>query len=411
MPGPHPPLVLHADLDAFYASAEQLDDPSLRGKPVIVGPRSRRGVVLTASYEARPFGVGSAMPMARALRLCPDAVVVSPRMDRYVDLSKQVMAVFCDFSPSVEALSLDEAFLDMTGAEHIFGPPTAMGSKLRDAVKQATGLTISVGISSTKYVAKVASAVGKPDGLLVVPPDGALDFLAPLPIRRLWGVGPKTAPRLEAIGLHRIGDIQRADPAWLRHELGPLGDHVHALAMARDRRRVARRRAARSIGSQRTLEHDVADPADIARHLRRAADRVGARLRRKQLRARGVRVALKTTRFDLLSRQVQLRQATDVSDTLYKAAVDQLVRFDHPGPFRLVGLAAFDLEPSTAPRQVGLFADDSARRRRLEHATDLLVERFGPGVVRRADDLGRSSSSVHGPDMDALDDVFDRLDD
>lgn len=397
-----PLLVLHADLDAFYAQAEQLDDPDLRGKPVVVGPRSRRGVVLTASYEARPFGVGSGMPMARALQRCPDAVIAPPRMDRYVDLSTRVFQVFHDFSPSVEALSLDEAFLDMTGAEHEHGTPRQMGQALKQAVKDATGLVISVGISGTKYVAKVASAYGKPDGLLVIPQADAVAFLQPLPVKWLWGVGPKSVPRLEALDLHTIGDVQRADPQWLGDRLGHLGSHIHRLAWARDPRPVARRRQERSVGSQRTLMEDVSDRADICRHLRSSADRVGRRLRRKGLRAGGVRVVLKSSRFELLSRQLHLPRPTDCSETLYRAAVSQLDRFGHPGPFRLVGMAAFDLTRRGDPVQVDLFAQD-ARQRRLEAATDLLVKRFGKGVVVRADELGTRSAHVMGATLDALD--------
>jgi DNA polymerase-4 len=193
-------------MDAFYAAIEQLDDPALRGRPVLVGPPSERGVVLTASYEARPYGVGSAMPMAKARRLCPHAMIIPPRFERYQEVSRKIMAVFSDFSPEVEALSLDEAFLDMTGSEQLFGDPQSIGRRLKDAVREATGgLTASVGLSGTKYVAKVASACLKPDGLTVVLPDEARAWLAPLPVSWLWGAGPKTQTRLYQIGLRTIG--------------------------------------------------------------------------------------------------------------------------------------------------------------------------------------------------------------
>src|SRR6478736_3556443 len=207
-----PRIIAHADMDAFYAAVEQLDDPSLRGRPLIIGPNSNRGVVLTASYEARPYGVHSAMPMARARKLCPDALIVPPRFDRYTEISEQVMKVFGNFSPEVEALSLDEAFLNMSGSEHLFGNPASIGRKVKDAVKEATGLTVSVGVSGTKYVAKVASDYGKPDGLVVVPPNDAEAWLAPLPVSRLWGAGPKTQQRLIALGFNAIGDIAAAEP-------------------------------------------------------------------------------------------------------------------------------------------------------------------------------------------------------
>ena len=203
-----PRIIAHADMDAFYAAIEQLDDPSLRGRPLLVGPPSARGVVLTASYEARPYGVGSAMPMAKARRLCPNAVIVPPRFDRYQEVSATIMQVFSDFSPEVEALSLDEAFLDMTGSEQLFGDPRSIGRRLKTAIREATGgLTASVGLSATKYVAKVASACQKPDGLTVVPPEDAKAWLAPLSVSWLWGAGPKTQVRLHQLGMHTIADV------------------------------------------------------------------------------------------------------------------------------------------------------------------------------------------------------------
>jgi DNA polymerase-4 len=221
-----PRVVAHADMDAFYAAVEQLDDPALRGRPLLVGSASGRGVVLTASYEARPYGVGSAMPMAKARRLCPSAVIVPPRFDRYQDVSRTIMDVFYDFSPEVEALSLDEAFLDMTGSERLFGTPESIGRRLKTAVREATGgLTASVGLSATKYVAKVASGYRKPDGLTVVAAEEARAWLAPFPVSRLWGAGPKNQARLHNIGLHTIGDVADADPIFLSRQLGgKVGD-------------------------------------------------------------------------------------------------------------------------------------------------------------------------------------------
>ena len=237
---PWPKIIVHADMDAFYAAVEQLDNPALRGKPILVGPKSTRGVVLTASYEARPFGVGSAMPVAEARRRCPEAIMVSPRFDRYQEISSQIMAVFADFSPRVEALSLDEAFMEMTGAEHFFGPPPSMGRKIKEAVYRATKLNISVGVSTTKYVAKVASAHDKPNGLTIVPADQAIKWLAPLPIGRLWGVGKKTAAKLHALNIYTVGDIAAMDERTLIGHLGHAGGHFHKLAHAIDPRRVSR---------------------------------------------------------------------------------------------------------------------------------------------------------------------------
>ncbi len=397
-----PRVIVHADMDAFYAAVEQLDDPGLRGKPVLVGPRSWRGVVLTASYEARPYGVGSAMPVAEARRRCPDAVMVPPRFERYEAVSKQVMDILGDFSPAVEPLSLDEAFVDMSGTEHIFGAPDGIGRKIRAAVYDATGLRISVGISGTKYVAKVASDHGKPDGLTIVPPAEARAWLAPLPVSRLWGVGRKTAPKLEKLGYRTIGDVAGADERELQAHFGSAGTHYHKLANATDPRRVSRGRGAKSIGSERTLERDVSRREEIEPHLRRAAERIARRLRAKSYVAGGVRVRLKTSGFDLISRQRKLSQPNDTEDILFSVACELLGEFEHPGPFRLIGMAAFDLDWRQEARQSDLFAADEPRR--LETTIDGLIERFGKGTVVRAKDLERKDT-VHddGVNLDFLD--------
>lgn len=396
-----PAIVAHADMDAFYAAVEQMDDPNLRGRPVLVGPTSGRGVVLTASYEARPYGVGSAMPVAEATRRCPEAVIVPPRFDRYQQLSAETMRVLGDFSPRVEPLSLDEAFLDMTGAEGIFGGPRDMGRQIKDAVFEATGLHISVGISATKYVAKAASAHEKPDGLTVVPPDRVRAWLSPLPITKLWGVGKKTAPRLEALGYRIIGDIARTDAGLLRRQLGSVGVRIHDLAHGSDSRSVKRARAAKSIGSTRTLNADVSRRQDIELHLRRAADRIARRARSKSYVAGGVRVVLKTSRFELLTRQRTLDKRVDLASEFFAVGRRLLDEFDHPGPFRLVGMAAFDLDWRRGPRQLDLFED--TQRRSLETTIDDVVGRFGRGAVVRARDLGQPGTVMDGVNLDFLD--------
>ncbi len=388
-------------MDAFYAAVEQLDDPSLRGKPVLVGSPGARSVVLTASYEARPFGVGSAMAMVKARRQCPDAIIVPPRFDRYQAVSKTIMDVFGNFSPDVEAISLDEAFLEMTGAEGLFGAPGVMGQKLKAAVREATGgLTISVGASGTKYVAKVASAHRKPDGLTVVPPSEAKAWLAPLPVSRLWGAGPMNEARLHQLGLMTIGDVATADPDWLSQKLGRAGRHFYTLANAVDPRAVASRRASKSVGSERTFPKDVSDRQELKRHLRRSADDIGRRLRRKRVVAFGVRIKLKTANFQLLTRQHLRQEPTDVAEQLYTDAAALLDAFKHPGPFRLVGMAAYDLIPAGETSQFDLFGS-GGRRRKLEIAIDELADRFGPNILRRADELNRRRQT---PNLDFLDD-------
>jgi DNA polymerase-4 len=314
------------------------------------------------------------------------------------------MQVFADFSPDVEALSLDEAFLDMTGSENIFGPPREIGLKLKRAVRDATGLTVSVGLSGTKYVAKVASGHQKPDGLTLVPPNEAKAWLAPLPVSHLWGVGKKTEPRLHRLGLRTIGDVAAADPHWLARELGRAGEHFYALANAEDPRSVDGDRASKSIGSEVTLERDIRDGPELRRHLRRSADEIGRRLRRKQILAFGVRVKLKTSDFQILTRQHRLTRPTDVADELYSAAIRLADEFSHPGPFRLVGMAAYELVEQNATDQLSLF-EGSARRRRLETAMDALTQRFGAGVLRRADDMQRKPRI--GVNLDFLDEEGD----
>ena len=402
--GDWPRIVAHADMDAFYASVEQLDDPSLRGKPLLIGSPSPRGVVLTASYEARPYGVGSAMPMVKARRLCPDAVVVRPRFERYQEISAAIMRAFGEFSPEVEPLSLDEAFIDMTGSERLFGDPRAMGLRLKEAVRAATGgLSASVGISATKYVAKVASAHQKPDGLTVVPPETAKAWLAPLPVSRLWGAGQKTEPRLLALGLRTIGDVAEADPRLLADKLGRLGLHFHTLAQAKDPRRVEGHRRSKSIGSENTLARDVRDKSEIKLHLRRSADKIARRLRTKGFVASGVGVKLKTADFKILTRQHHLPEPTDVAEQLYSVGVALLEAFNHKGPFRLVGMTAYDLAQTGAATQTALF-DNFGRRRQLEVAIDTLAARFGGNVVQRGEELDARGGLTLTPNLDFLDD-------
>jgi len=406
MTTPWPRVIAHADMDAFYASVEQLDDPSLIGRELIVGPNSLRGVVLTASYEARKFGVKSAMPMAEAMRRCPGALVVPPRFDRYQEQSQAIMLAFADFSPSVEAISLDEAFIDMSGAEGIFGTPAQIARQIRDAVTDVTGgLTASVGVAATKYVAKVASDFNKPNGITVVSPDETVEWLNPLPVSRLWGAGPKTVPRFHKLGLLTIGDVRRADPFFLKQNFGNGAAHFQALSNGEDPRRVATRRKARSMGSDRTLLRDVSSRSEIEQYLKRSADRVGRRLRDKGFRCGGVRVKLKTNKFKLHSRQSQLTEPSDCAEHLYKVAADLLSQFEDNGPYRLVGLAAYDLTRADDPQQMDLFASN-ARPEALEHVIDDCIKKFGKGAIGRAADLNSNRTIADTtPTLDFIDDI------
>ena len=386
-----PRIILHADMDAFFAAVEQLDRPELRGKALLIGGTGPRGVVSTASYEARPYGVGSAMPMARARRRCPHAIVLPPRFERYRAVSRVVMRTLGAFSPLVEPLSVDEAFVDMTGCEALSGAPRAMGESVRRAVFEATGLTVSVGVSTTKYVAKVASDRGKPDGLTVVSPDEVIRFLHPLPIDRLWGVGPRTRERLEARGVATIGEVAATPLDALERWLGAsLGAHVHALAHGRDARAVVPEREARSIGSENTLDTDVVGEAAIRPWLHRAADTVARRMRDEGLAARGVRVKLRTSDFRLHTRQTVLARATRATRAIVEAAEALLREFDLGAPVRLVGVAAFELREGHAgeAEQLDLFeAPREEQDERLDRTLDAVRRRFGERALTRARSL------------------------
>jgi DNA polymerase-4 len=397
-----PRVIVHADMDAFYAAVEQLDDPGLKGKPVLVGPPGARGVVLTASYEARPFGVGSAMPMALARRRCPQAIVVPPRFDRYREVSRIVMRTFADFSPDVEPLSLDEAFLDLTGAGHIFGTPENIGRRIKSAIREATrGLSVSVGISGTKYVAKVASGHRKPDGLTIVPPAEARAWLAPQPVAVLWGAGPKTQARLAGLGLHTVGDVAAWGEERLKAALGRTGRHFFDLSRGCDPRNVEPSRRAKSLSSERTLTADMHGASEIRQHLRQAASVVARRLRQMSQTARGVRIKLKTRDFRVLTRQRRLREASSASGVISEAAQSLLREIDDPGPFRLIGVAVFEFDTVRAGGQLEL-AGSRDKADRLDAVLDALLGKFGPGSVRRASDLVNHTVFTDDVNLDYL---------
>ena len=348
-------VIVHADMDAFFAAVEELDEPGLRGRPMVVGGASARSVVATANYAARRFGIGSAMPMARARRRCRDLIIRPPRFERYRAISRLVMAVFRELTPIIEPLSLDEAFLDVTHRAHAFPSPEALGHHLRARVKAATGgLTVSVGVASTKFVAKVGSDFQKPDGLTVVAPHEAREFLAPQPVSRLWGAGPKTVARLTALGFTTIGDVARAEPEALA-SLGKAGRVFWRLARAEDRREVVTSRERKSVGYERTLSDDIVGAAAIIPYLEEAADEVSRRLAKGEKRAGGVRVKLKTARFRLTTRQVQLPSATRDPGRLLAAARLLLTEFELAEPVRLVGLSTFALRTEDDRGQLDLF--------------------------------------------------------
>lgn len=375
--------ILHVDMDAFYASASLLDHPHLRGTPVIIGGGGR-SVVLSATYEARAFGVTSAMPMTRAKRLCPQATILRPDHDRYAAISAAVMATFRSVTDLVEPLSLDEAFLDVAPAVRRLGSPATIGQWIRDTVADEQGITCSVGVASTKFVAKLGSGLAKPDGLLVVPRVDVLTFLHQLPVGALWGVGDRTEEALHRLGLMTIGDIAHTPVDTLRRALGDAsGAHLHALAWGRDERRVHPAVAEKSIGSDETFAHDIDDPEVIHRELLRLADRTAARVRAAGMVGRTVSIKVRFADFTTITRSRTLREATDVSREIYAAA---RALYDSLGlqraRIRLVGVRMEGLvDVERASRQPRLDDPDQGWRE-ADRAVDRASARFGAGAVR-----------------------------
>lgn len=381
--------VLHVDLDAFYAAVELRDRPDLCGRPAIVGGGSR-GVVLSATYEARRRGVHAAMPMTRARRLCPEAEVLRPRFPLYSQVSAGVMEIFRSVTPAVQPLSLDEAFLDVGGAVRRLGPPAAIAAALRNRVVDEQGITCSVGAAATPFVAKLASSRCKPDGLLVVPPREVVSFLHPLPVGALWGVGDRTEEQLLRLGLRTVGDLAQVPAATLCRALGPgHGARLAALAWGRDERRVVAAEPERSVGAQETFPYDVDDPAHIHRELLRLAERTTARMRAAGVEGRAVVLTVRFADFVTITRSRTLPHATDVGQEVY-ATARRL--FDALGlqraRLRLVGVRVERLAPAgSRPRQLAL-DDREHGRREAEQAVDRAVRRFGSDAVRPATLVG-----------------------
>jgi len=373
-------------MDAFYASVEIRDRPELAGLPVIVGAGSR-GVVLSASYPARVFGVRSAMPVTRARRLCPQAVFVAPRHRLYADASAEVMAVFRSVTPEVEPLSLDEAFLDVSGAVRRLGRPARIAELIRATIRDQQGLTCSVGVAGCKFVAKLASALCKPDGLLVVPDDQVLDFLHPLPVAALWGVGEQTGQALARLGLRTVGDIAHTPLAVLQRELGQAaGAHLSALAWGRDDRPVNPGVQDKSIGAEETFAADVDDPEVIRRELLRLSGRTARGLRAGGCVARTVVVKLRLANFKTITRSRTLPEPTDVARRIYVTACDLYAAagLDPRARLRLVGVRAAGLIPAARSATQLALGEPPASWRDAERAVDRIAGRFGADSVRPA---------------------------
>jgi DNA polymerase-4 len=381
--------ILHVDMDAFYAAVEQRDRPELRGRPVIVGADPKggrgRGVVATASYEARRFGVGSAMPISQAFRACPHGAYVRPDMEKYAAVSRQVMDVMRRFTDAVEPVSIDEAFLDVTGSRRLFaseGTPATgaeIARALKAAIRERTQLTASVGVASSKMVAKVASDMRKPDGLVVVPPGTEAAFLAPLPVRRLWGVGPKMEEVLLKIGVRTIGELAACEPGRLERRLGTHGHDLAALALGIDTREVVSEgEDAKSIGQENTFDEDTADPERLRTMLLDLCDAVARRLRQHGTRARTVTLKYRDEDFRTCTRAHTLDVATDSGDDLFATAWRLFLGVHGRRRVRLLGIYGSSLGGAA---QMPLFAAPPSPK---DRARDLVEERFGEGVLRRA---------------------------
>ncbi|MEL7348296.1 MAG: DNA polymerase IV [Pseudomonadota bacterium] len=382
----HPELaslsIAHIDCDAFYASVEKREDPSLADRPLIVGG-GQRGVVTTCCYIARIAGVHSAMPMFQALKRCPDAVVLKPRISLYVDVSRKIRAEFDRLTPLVEPLSLDEAFLDLSGTERLLGAAPALSLvRLVRRIEATLGLTVSVGLSHNKYLAKLASDLDKPRGFAVIGRAETVDFLAPRPVRKIWGVGARLSARLEGDGFRTHADLARADPTELMRRYGSMGPRLARLARGEDSRRVEAGGQAKSISAETTFDTDTADRDILAGHLWRLSVRASDRAKAKGLAGRSITLKLKTARFRPISRQTKLEAPANAAEILFEAGERMLAKALEAGPFRLIGIGFAQLSPADGDAaRPELLADGRATRLAAEAATDRIRNRFGTEAI------------------------------
>ena len=387
--------ILHVDMDAFFASVELLDNPAARGKPAIVGHAEGRGVVTSATYEARKFGVRSAMPVSQALRLCPQLIVLPPHHENYAQYSRSVMNIFRDVTPFVEPMSIDEAFLDVSGVRRLFGSSRQIAVHIRDRVREETGLTCSVGVAGTKFMAKLASSRAKPDGLLVIPPAETLSYLSPLPVGQLWGVGASTRERLNRLGISIVADIAECPVPVLERAVGVASARrLHELAHGIDSRAVITDSYDKSIGHEHTFARDVNDSDELRRELLRLADRVGQRLRSASVNAHTVCLKVRFDYFRTLTRSRTLPEATNVGRRIFEVGwelFDTLgIDFSHTS-IRLVGIRTENLTGDSS--QAASLWDPDEQWRQAEHALDSVTSRFGTGKVGPASLLSRSQEA------------------
>ena len=380
-------------MDAFYPAVEVLDKPELKGKPVIVGGTKKRGVVSSASYEARRFGVHSAQPIATAIRLCPDGIFMPVRMSRYKEISEQVFAIFHSFTPLVEPLSIDEAFLDLTGAERLMGQTEVIARKIKETVLKKTGLTVSAGVASSKFVAKIASDIDKPDGLTVVPPDRVREFLDPLPVKKMWGVGKVTQQALARLSVKTFKDLRQIPVEILEKKFGERGTVMHLFSMGIDERDVEPGREPKSIGHEQTFMKDILNPDQARKEILSLANRIALRMRRDEVRGSTVSLKVKYSDFTQIIRAATLPEPTDDSMEIYSTAC-RLLKKTAVGkrPVRLLGISLSRLSSPEGEKQLMLFDQHTGHQRRkdLNTALDSICDKFGEKSIRPATLISKS---------------------
>jgi len=380
-------MILHIDMDAFYASVEQLDNPGLKGKCVIVGGPSKRSVVSAASYEARKYGVRSAMPVFMAKQKCPEGVFVPPRIQRYKGVSKKIMKLLCDFSPLVEPVSIDEAYMDITGGERLLGSPEQVGIHIKEKIREKVKLTCSVGIAPNKFLAKIASDMEKPDGLFIIMPDEAHEFIKSLAINKVPGIGKKTGSLLENLGITTLGDVKKYREKILLSRLGKSGKRLIELSACIDNSPVTPFSQRKSVSTEHTLTEDTRDQTILKKFLLKHSQDVGRELRRLEVKAKTITLKLKQEDFKQITRSTTIDNPTQSSETIYSTACRLLLKYRLKTKIRLIGVGASGFVPSAMPFQMELFEQKEKKGNnweKVERAIDAIIEKFGEDAVRRA---------------------------
>jgi DNA polymerase-4 len=379
-------MILHIDMDAFYASVEQLDNPWLKGKCVIVGGTSKRGVVSASSYEARRFGVRSAMPIFQARQKCPNGVFIPPRMVRYREVSKEIMAILRKFSPQVEVVSIDEAYIDISGSQRLHGNPEAMARDIKNTIKEKLALTCSVGVAPVKFLAKVASDMDKPDGLTIIPPAEMAQFIERLPVQKVAGVGKKTFQRLEAMGIKTLGDVNKFPPKMLQNRLGKFGQRLIELASGRDRSSVTPWSPHKSVSSERTLGEDTRDKNLLHKYLLKQSEEVARQLRKAGVKAKTITLKIKHADFKQYTRSKTISTATRSSETIYQHAASLLDNYELTQKIRLIGVGTSGFQSAGQPVQLSLFDRNEQSDKSWEivdRTVENITQKFGRDAIKR----------------------------